>query len=76
MWDKNSDGTPIIYNLSESDREKIGYKYYDEQGTELEEGTKFEKGKKYSVKAVFLGEHGENYAFVDEHGVVFDGDGR
>ncbi len=75
VWDKNSDGTPIIYNLSESDREKIGYKYYDEQGTELEEGTKFEKGKKYSVKAVFLGEHGENYAFVDEHGVVIDGDG-
>ncbi|MDE6361660.1 MAG: hypothetical protein K2L53_01645, partial [Clostridia bacterium] len=67
-----SGSSPVIANLDDRLKNVVGYVYYDSEGNELPDGATLEKGKTYKVKAILVGDNGENYEFVDEQGNVID----
>ncbi|MDE5756806.1 MAG: hypothetical protein K2I23_06930, partial [Clostridia bacterium] len=69
VWD-NSGQIPEIANLSEMQKQAVGYIYYDADGNQLPDGAQLEAGKSYKVKAILTGANVNNYEFVSESGEV------
>ncbi|MBD5101060.1 MAG: hypothetical protein HDT29_07455, partial [Clostridiales bacterium] len=66
-WNTTGD-TPIISGLDELSKGVIGYVYYNEDGTPLEDGAQLERGKSYKIKAILTGDNARNFEFVTKDG--------
>ncbi|MDE6614864.1 MAG: hypothetical protein K2K24_05080, partial [Clostridia bacterium] len=66
-WNTTGD-TPIISGLDELSKGVVGYVYYNDDGTSLEDGAQLERGKSYKIKAILIGENAKNFSFITKDG--------